>query len=422
MYALILIILCIGIYSSLGFSLIKKRTTIFACLYIIYIWIYDWMFINLSYDVSPIIVNILKLGNELLVFLAFLTILISKKKQSIAKSSDRTIWIFIIFPMLYAILISLVNHVGIESIFQGIRLFFSPIIYAFIFYKAGLFKDTSVSQLKVVFVFILIASLLYSIWQDITYNGELSTVWFYDYFIKAKDLDKVEFDFVRNGLLRTTSVFVSPIISSMFFASTALFLFYIEQKSNLLKIIYLFLGAWGVYLSRTRIGLIYIFLFFILWIIINRVNFKYTILSIGVAIIITLISLIYGITDDLSALGRILQYQQFINIFRIFGYGFEDEYLIKFDSYYISLFIYIGIFAIFILYGIIKLSKGIFLESKGFNNRQIRFFLIFSSINSLCMVYEYAFQYIAGNYIYKLTFLFLFIGLSYKESAKQKII
>lgn len=400
----------------------KRKASIFACVYIIYIWIYDWMFINMSYDVSPIIVNILKLGNEFLVFLAFLVMLIRKKKQNIAKSNDRTIWIFIILPLIYAVFISLINHISVGTIFQGIRLFFSPIIYTFLFYKAGLFENVSISKIKITLIFILVVSLLYSIWQSFTFNGELSSVWFYDYFNKTMDLDDGAFNFIRDDELRATSVFVSPIISSVFFASTALSLFYMEDKSKVLKVIYIFIGILGVYFSRTRIGLIYIPLFFILRFIINRVSFKYSILSIGIAILITLVSLIYGITDDLSALGRVIQYQEFINMYKLGGYGFEDEYLIKFDSYIISLSLNIGILAFFVLYGIIKLSKENLLIRDELNNNQIQAFLMFSALNALCIIYEFAFQYIAGNYIYKLTFLFLFIGLSYKEKAKQEII
>lgn len=419
---ILLIILSLGIYSLLGFSLMKRKASIFACVYIIYIWIYDWMFINMSYDVSPIIVNILKLGNEFLVFLAFLVMLVRKKKQNIAKSNDRTIWIFIILPLIYAVFISLINHISVGTIFQGIRLFFSPIIYTFLFYKAGLFKNVSISKIKITLIFILVVSLLYSIWQSFTFNGELSSVWFYDYFNKTMDLDDGAFNFIRDDELRATSVFVSPIISSVFFASTALSLFYMEDKSKVLKVIYIFIGILGVYFSRTRIGLIYIPLFFILRFIINRVSFKYSILSIGIAILITLVSLIYGITDDLSALGRVIQYQEFINMYKLGGYGFEDEYLIKFDSYIISLSLNIGILAFFVLYGIIKLSKENLLIRDELNNNQIQAFLMFSALNALCIIYEFAFQYIAGNYIYKLTFLFLFIGLSYKEKAKQEII
>lgn len=419
---ILLIILSLGIYSLLGFSLMKRKASIFACVYIIYIWIYDWMFINMSYDVSPIIVNILKLGNEFLVFLAFLVMLIRKKKQNIAKSNDRTIWIFIILPLIYAVFISLINHISVGTIFQGIRLFFSPIIYTFLFYKAGLFENVSISKIKITLIFILVVSLLYSIWQSFTFNGELSSVWFYDYFNKTMDLDDGAFNFIRDDELRATSVFVSPIISSVFFASTALSLFYMEDKSKVLKVIYIFIGILGVYFSRTRIGLIYIPLFFILRFIINRVSFKYSILSIGIAILITLVSLIYGITDDLSALGRVIQYQEFINMYKLGGYGFEDEYLIKFDSYIISLSLNIGILAFFVLYGIIKLSKENLLIRDELNNNQIQAFLMFSALNALCIIYEFAFQYIAGNYIYKLTFLFLFIGLSYKEKAKQEII
>lgn len=413
--------ICLFIYIFLGNALLKKKGSLFVPAYIVYIWIYDWMFINISYTFPKTILDMLKLGHEALVVLAFLLFLNSKYRYTnqTKKVVNRAAW-FILCPALYFIIISIINKAEISISLQGVRLFFGAIIYPYIFYISGLLTNVSLTRIKQVLVFMLITSLAYSLYQDFTFSGDLSSLWFYDYFQGMVDFESGDFNFIRNDKLRVTSFFVSPIIATLFFSTTALLLFLLEKK-KFYQGLFFFLALYGAYLTRTRIGLIYVVLFIILFLIYRKWSINYTILATLFAVIITLVSLQFGISDDLSALGRLVQYQDFFIMFTPFGNGVSEEYIIKFDSYIISIFFFIGYCGFLVIWSIIyliKLTDKIFLVTE---DPRFKYFIVFIIINSLCMIYEFFFQYMAGNYTYKLTFFLLFIALSSLQNKEKNI-
>lgn len=413
---ILLLFLCLVLYFLLFTSLIKKQGNTFLIAYIVYIWIYDWLFINLSYFISNDVINILKLGNEALVILAIL-ILIGKKVK--VNNIDKTVGICFIFTMLYAITISLINNIPFSQILQGIRMYFGPVIYVYVIYKLDFFHKISLPALNKSLIFLLLISLAYSAHQAISFTGSLPDLWFYEYFKDTIDFDITHFNYIRDEKLRATSFFVSPISASIFFSSISLFIISLN-KNKMFNIIIFLLGGAGLYLSRTRIGFIYIGLFIVLLVLLNRTKFKYLIIATLFAVATTIVSLLYGISDDASALGRLVQYNNFLSVFRPLGYGSDELILIKFDSYIISIFIFLGFFAILIISGIIMLAKENYRIYNLSQDKSSKQFLTFIIVNTICIIYELFFQYIAGSYLYKLTFLLLFVGIAYEKIIKKE--
>jgi len=413
-------------YAATILSLSYRKYNVFAVVYLLSIFFYDFLFINASYFLPSSLVAVLKPYNEYLFI--FLTIRLFLVKLNNIKSRNILMDKIILYLILVTLAVLLLNdfssNIDPVSTILGIRIYLLPILLPYLMYKANwlatIDKKTFLSSL---FLATLI-TIGYGTIQQMTFNGNVNSLWFYKFF-NLNGENPVEtgfYNFVRNDKLRTTSFFVSPIIYSISVAMSAVFVatLLIMKQNKMFKRSTLFLlliaFIYGLLIAETRVGIFILAMAIAMLLVTKLTNRKgiYKLLATipFIAMILTFLSLIYGYTDDLSALGRLIQYMSFFEYFKPLGLGFNSEYVLTmFDTYYMSLALVYGVFIVVPIYFYYKLNKVLYyqiLEINGLN-------LLFAKgvfVLSLTFIYSFAFQFTAGAYQFRMLFFLIFIVLS----------
>jgi hypothetical protein len=365
-----------------------------------------------------------------LVFYGFYR-MVQNKGISLNVYSKKVIFFILIPSFIVFFTGDLIYGNGLGDVVQGLRLFMVPILIPWLMARYGIFEKISYKHIGYTIILLAIVSVIYGIYQKYTFTGNIETLWFYKFFNKL-DQNPVElgsFNFIRDEKLRVTSWYVSPIMYSL---SLAMALVYILSKifsKRLPALVYLFYSAviglllFGIFESQTRIGLFVFLLSFL--VLLLRATFKFLIpywiylLAPLSAIAATILSLIFGFTDDLSALGRLKQYASIMLYFAPAGNGFGAESVLTFfDSYYLSLISLFGVFCVLPIAFIFFCSKTLFAYAVG-TKAYTHYFVIATFIMSLTMIYTFAFQFTAGSYIYKLFFFMVFFSFSKFEKFSR---
>ena len=259
----------------------------------------------------------------------------------------------------------------------------------------------------------LIPLLLFSYYQ-LNHYTNVSDLWFYDAFSKDSDLDDYKFLYFRNDRVRAPSFFDGPINASLFF-SYMFCLFWGQRKKIVNKIVVLTIPLIGVYLSNTRIGFAVICLYIVAYFFKKQSYKKLCLLPMSM-IFITIASLIFGYYEEASALGRIVQYANFFNDFNLIGLGLSSsEILVKYDSFFISLFLGLGFVSLFFYnFFYTFLRRTYFCIQKRLYISDITICLYLLTIIS---IYIIAFQFYAGYASYKIYVLFLFYAYNNVNSV-----
>lgn len=414
----------IGIYCLLIFfiiyALFNKLNTVFTISYILYTCLYDWILINLSYSFPAGLLLVLKSIQEVMI-VAIITVFMARiaKCGKIRINIVDNLILGIILITVISIFISLVKGDGISTIIQGLRLYFIPILIPYTLYKYKCFDNLNIRTL-VWFIVILSSFLvIHSFWQVFTFNGDLRSLWFYDFYNSAEKnpIDTAAYNFIRDNRLRATSIFVSSITLSVAFY--VFFIIFVTTKIRLWKL-WTILSVIGIELSQTRVG--YFLIIISLGIYFQKKimprNKHYYLIPIC-AVITTFISLIFQITGDESALGRLVQYASFPMNFTLSGNGIGNKYaLIFYDSFYISLLMGYGIFALFYIYVYYKMITIVINQNISNNNISNKTFITGNCIIALSFLYLYAFQFVAGSFTMSLVWMLIFISLSKLQQKK----
>jgi len=359
----IIVSLIVGIvYILLFWSFIKKKNELFLKSLLIFVVFYDFIFINMSYSLNSGLVFLLKSWQEYF-FLITSLFLLSKliSKGSIKKSKDNFIFLLLVLLSLYGVLIGIAAGKSIFDIFLSWRSYFLPLFLVILIAKSNRLQNISFLRINRFILFLGIIVVGYSIVQFQSFNGSLSSLWFYQYFdtLIEGSIDKSYYNFLREGRLRATSVYVSPLIYSMMAGMFFLMAFYnLILKSGIVKKVpYLFLlvfFGYGLYLSNARIGLVMLGVGIICGMLVYlfpRVRLSIVLMVPLSAIILTFILLVFGIIGDLSALGRLKQYLDLLMFFNPVGYGLADGRVVTlYDSWYISVLFLFGVLAVFYIY------------------------------------------------------------------------
>ena len=390
----------IGIYCLLIFfiiyALFNKLNTVFTISYILYTCLYDWILINLSYSFPAGLLLVLKSIQEVMI-VAIITVFMARiaKCGKIRINIVDNLILGIILITVISIFISLVKGDGISTIIQGLRLYFIPILIPYTLYKYKCFDNLNIRTL-VWFIVILSSFLvIHSFWQVFTFNGDLRSLWFYDFYNSAEKnpIDTAAYNFIRDNRLRATSIFVSSITLSVAFY--VFFIIFVTTKIRLWKL-WTILSVIGIELSQTRVG--YFLIIISLGIYFQKKimprNKHYYLIPIC-AVITTFISLIFQITGDESALGRLVQYASFPMNFTLYG-----------------------IFALFYIYVYYKMITIVINQNISNNNISNKTFITGNCIIALSFLYLYAFQFVAGSFTMSLVWMLIFISLSKLQQKK----
>jgi hypothetical protein len=323
-----------------------------------------------------------------------------------------------------------------NQVFLGWRMYMLPLFWSFLLYKTGVMK--LVPAKTIIYFLVLVSSftVIYGVYQDVTFNGNLKSLWFYNFIDKLNPIEDHPFDFIRDEELRITGIFVSPLIYASFLSYALLIgAYYIFLgKPNLLKktlafFILLFL-VYGQLLSRTRIGFIILLVGLCCsWLVYKRPSSKfiYSILIPLFFFAVTIISLIFGITEDLSALGRLIQYASVPSNFASPGLGFGAEMTnVFFDSFYISVTLLFGVFVpvyLSLYYFLLKKINGYSYFVKNINTDRFSAILYYSSYGFFfSFIYTFGFHFTMGSATVQIFYLLLFYFISKYEAIPVKLI
>lgn len=402
------------LFLSIFIFFIKRNSTCFVISFILYQCFYDWIIIHLSYFLPSGIVLILKSLQEILLsLLCFLFIYRLALHPKIKLGKIDFILFIYLFIFIIGLLVSFSKGQSISSIIQGVRLYVSPIITPYLLYKYKLFDGLKIDLLNKCFVFLLCFLLMYSVIQVYSFDGNLSHLWFYRFYddLLVNPIDSASFNYVREGDLRATAVFVSSIHLTVTFFILTLYFYIMKIKFWPLWCI---LSLYGIQLTQTRVG------YFLIIVCIgigifrrvfpNRTQYYFIpLLAIGV----TLLSLIFQLISDESALGRLVQYVVFMNNFHIMGNGLGDKFaLVFYDSFYISILIAFGILGVIYILCYLKILNILACKLLTTNESESTKLLTFTLFLGYSVLYLFAFQYVAGAFPFVFIWLLIFISLS----------
>ncbi|MDD4781660.1 MAG: hypothetical protein PHT02_13805 [Tissierellia bacterium] len=395
------------------------------CSLLIITWLYDWIFINLEYFLPSGLITLLKMYQEFLIAIIFLVILVNTLKRGKATITklDKLFFYYILLPLSISLVISIANKN--EYLISGIKSFITPIFFPYILFKAKLFENINFSKVKDTFSLILIVTVLFAFYQSISFDGDLSKLWFYEFINQKGDvIEKGFYNYVKGENLRATSFFVSAInLTTISALLSSFFLINFLRNKKISHLLLSLIGIIGVYYSRTRMGYAIIGLDIVIYIFMKckmkNSNLLYLVPFIAVFFTFYLIS-ITGLSD-LSSLSRLNQYTEFLYNFEIMGAGIGDyKSVFSFDSFYLCTLYAMGIlgFSFFIFYFKI-VNKNLKITFNNIKNNDSDSKNIFIIVNILTFIYVFAFHHIAGSIIQNLLFLLLFLQISEYSERKD---
>jgi hypothetical protein len=315
---------------------------------------------------------------------------------------------------LLSVLVSFFEKNPLFQIFSGYRMYVLPLLLFSSLDYMGFYNRVNSAILANVLVLFSIISIISTFFQFYTFNGELSSLWFYDYFATVLDikLEDVWFNYLRDDKLRATGLYVNTLINSMVIGFFSLFNFARVLYSDCLKVrmvsIIILCGLmYALYLTNARIGFVMFFVGTICGLLFFKTRTKNfgLLLSIPLfCIAMTFIALLLGFIRDLSALGRLIQYVEFLSFLKIQGIGIGNDLVItQYDSWYISVLLAFGIFSVFYIglhYFLVRRlnfdhSNFVKIENNLSKSDLAFYFTIYAF--SFSLVYIFAFQFTIGG-------------------------
>jgi hypothetical protein len=396
-----LLIFSFIIFSGLIYSLIFEKSLYFSFFCTIYILLYDYTFVLLKYEVPPSILFLFKSWQEIIILFSIIRIVARRKRL---ESIDIIVISLAILGTALGVFYGNKNF----DVFKGLRLYMGSILAFLLLFRSGIFDKI---DLKLVFnciIFVCTISSIYSIYLDSKFLGDLRILWFYDFVDSINPIEIARFNYIRDDKLRASGFFISPLIQSTLLGLVSLYLLVsclsgAEQKNLVFKCLLLAVNLYGIYLCRTRIGTFILAIGLILAfgvVFYDKLKYFHSFGFTFFLIFVTFFSLLFGLTSDPSALGRIPQYLFLKENFQFFGFGFgHPSTLTVFDSMFVSAALALGVFSAF--YFIIPIGICFNLDKiKGFlsktnDDSKIRFAVIYGF--SFSILYMFAFQFTLGS-------------------------
>ena len=127
---------------------------------------------------------------EFLIAIILLVILVNilERRTIITTKFDRLFLFYILVPLLISLVVSVASKN--EYLISGIKSFITPIVFPFILFKAKLLKNINFNRVKETFALILIVSIAFAFYQTISFDGDLSNLWFYDFINEKRDMSE----------------------------------------------------------------------------------------------------------------------------------------------------------------------------------------------------------------------------------------
>lgn len=367
---LVLLIFGLLFYAIFFYSFHLNNKTPFFITCLVLIIFHDYIFINVSFHATQTVNFVLKAWQEYLFIYLLLLTLINKRNISV-----QVFYIFVISILLsiFGIGVSLIRSQEVTDTILSWRSYLLPILMPCLIYINRGFHNVSVKSFSVFMVVVLLILVGYAKYQTILFeniggaklmfsnkdfrNDAIivfsESLWFYDFFGTDHIVPRW-YNLVREGKLRATSVFVSPIIFAQFLSIISAFLlsYYVKmiRKQRLLVLVLFLISVYGILLSQVRAGLIFLILsFFFIFILRKFRQFYFLLYFVPIfLVVITFLSLILFQVGDSSSLGRLTQYKELFSNLSIIGYGLGDpKSIVNYDSLIISSITAFGVLGIF---------------------------------------------------------------------------
>ncbi|MEY8251912.1 MAG: hypothetical protein RPR91_05975 [Colwellia sp.] len=408
-------------------QLCKKKIFIMLMSLIGYYLFSDYILFMAGYDIGELALG--KMYVEIIFLLLFFTAVInymqrvrSRRDKSINLYELLFIGVMIFLPVLLMVL-GAVNN-GLANSINGWRAIFLPIVLVELILFIGAAEVSSDRFWNRVVFFVIYLSLfnsVYAIFQYITYSGYVFDSWRYDLLLDAREVvggergnlneHFLKYQIERNENLRSSGFMVSALTFGYFTALALVFSLrqllttVIPIKSLFWLLISICLLG-GVYVSQVRTALIIsalgLGLFFWIGLFKPRPNIILAV-SLLSPLVVVAGSLFFASYLDPSSQGRIVQYSDLLNNFSPLGYGL-GSYLGQFDSYYIHIFMTLGLFAFIPLgYFVIKLKGLISVASYDNDDGLLRVVLALSMV----LFTVFFVQHIASSLYYFCSILFI---------------
>lgn len=402
------IIVAFVLFLFLFISIRNKDCKQFTSIFILLLLLYDWIFICIGYALPSQIVLILKSFSEILIMLFLLLLLARTGRYVVVEKIDVLIAVFCGIPFITSIL----SGGGFSSLaLSGYKDFFFVYIISYLLLKSR-YLVVDYRVLDIITIIVSTGAIL----QTFFFNGNLETLWFYNSFdnLPENPVDVGYYNYLKDDALRATSCFVTPIDLSI--TSAMLIIYHVSQvfankeksAGQLMLAIYAFVGLW---ISQTRVGLVIVAIGICTLILLkikkNKISLWILYLIPLSFIALTFLMMVVGKIDDYSALGRMVQYANFINDFSLMGGGIGDyDAIFKYDSFLLCSFKMMGIFAIlyFILY--FRLFNTVVSCLNNCGSKVL--YLPFVVATSTAMMYAFVFQHLAGSIALILVTIFMF--------------
>ncbi len=430
-----LVALCfLSAYFAFNLSLFDSGKRIFTVILLFLIVFYDFIFIPIESYFTDTTYFIAKAWREYLVvflsILLFFHIVITGKIYS--KGFEIKLLIVIGIISIAGIISGIIHGYTFFSIVMSWRDYFLPILIAFLLYKVGIFKSLDITTLKITLLIFSVIIVVYGSYQYFYFDGDYTQLWSYEFIYRGKvekfqqDPRFVQYTFIRDGNLRSSSVFVSPIEYGLFLVVPALFCFnkIISKSTFPIRVFYILFFVVliiGIYTTQVRASFVALGIAIISCIairFIKKMNFALLIIFPLLLVGLTFFLIIYGFSavEDTSALGRIVQYAKAPGLFEFAGMGLGVSVAESaFDSWYLSSMAVFGVFGLIYFYLTLSIFKYLYtLRIQSLSIRLPNDFvcLLYTVIGYFCAyIYIFAFHYSVASaqllLLYILTFLMI---------------
>ena len=429
-YFIELLSLCLLIFCV--FNLVNKKITKPILIIISYYVFEDYVSFFAGYRIGEISVWKLFLDILFVLLFIYLFFIYLTKVNSQRKTTKREAAYYSFVLISIALIpVGFFNNGFVLSV-TGWRAIFLPIFLAegllLISRNRNDIKGDMHRLISCIIIFAAINSAA-SIWQYIYYDGDYTSVWRFDLLLEAKLASNhnflehfMQYQIERGGKLRASGFMVSALAASYFCAFGALltlYKLYAERQKNHVKLFFILiflLLVGGVYVSQVRTSLIILILFPFINYAVNTVKFKTSAILTFITVMlifVAVLGLVFQGGLEASALGRIDQYRILFTEVSFLGKGL-GSYLSTFDSYYIHVFMVLGVFGIlpnlYFLTKVIKVTRVI--REDGQNGH-----LKVSLVLSIIMFLVFFVQHTASSLYYFISLLVLFGAASYNSKS-----
>ncbi len=434
-----LVFYCFWLFS---FTFQSKKYFFFVLLFLTVF--HDFIFINIGYIASESVTYVVKSWQEYLtLFLVFIAL--SKVKNGI-KTKTFFLFIAVLLLTFWGVIVGIYERTSLFEVYVGWRSYILPILIGLLLLVCNSFNGLDLKYFYNLIVFIALIIVFGALYQKLLFikydfydvnpsnknflKGReiiLSNFWFFDKFGALHMLQSWP-NYVREGTVRVTSLFVSPIVLAEFLVIPMIIvmakILYATRISDKTRGLVMLISMLYVsYMTSTRIGILLALISLTIFFLLTKAKLSAGILWLFIVGILfsTFFSLIILNVGDDSAQGRLTQYIEMVNIFSMKGYGFGSPQTdVYFDSMYISVLMLFGAaaFIYFLLH--LLIVQTIYSTLRFIVDINGRILSITAITLALSFSFAFAFHYSIGSGTISLLYFILFLAFSKNNLSKSK--